>query len=112
MNETVLGVNALIERAKVRLRNSSNTLHSEFEELVRAAMEDMETRGNIDVKKLLPETATASGMNPLAVRAVMLYCKGQFGIVNNKDECERYQICYENVFQQMSLCETYRKEPK
>ncbi len=110
MSEAVLGVNALVAAAKIRLRISSSTLDSEVEELVRAAMADMETRGNIDVETLLPETAAASGMNPLAVRAVMLYCKAQFGVANNENECTRYQNCYENTLQQMSLCETYRKE--
>ena len=106
MSETQTGINALLPKAKTHLRISTAALDDEVKGLIEAALADMTMRG-IDAARLCPETATASDMEPLAVRAVMLYCKAHFGVAGDAGERSQYMACYESLTQSMAMTPEY-----
>lgn len=102
-----IGIDALVKAAKMRLRKkSTDDLDNEVRDVVREAVEDMR-RSGIDVQALLPDGADTSGMNPLAIRAVMLYVKANFGIAVSETERAQYAACYQDTVDGMSLCADY-----
>ena len=109
MAETA-GYAALIEEAaeRVRVKNMTQGVREEISELVLAAIADMNRQG-IDTERLCPDSATVSGMKPLAVRAVMLYVKAHFGVGGSDSEAMRYQTCYDSLVASMSLTAEYMK---
>lgn len=92
---------SLLELVKKHLRITSDVMDDEVSALISAALCDMKMRG-IDTGKVCPKRATASGMNPLAVRAVIFYCKANFGVAGSVSESEQYQSRYDGLTQCMS----------
>lgn len=100
---------ALLALVKKQLRLTAATMDDEVKDLIAAAIDDMKMRG-VDADALCPAAAAAvSDMNPLAVRAVVYYCKTNFGIAISPDENERYWERYEGLTQSMSLAKGYRQ---
>lgn len=113
MNETSTVVLTLAEKARgnIRSKNPPKEVMEEILGLVTAALDDMERIG-IDIERLCPESATASELRPLVVRAVMLYVKAYFGISRDANETSRYKDCYDSLTQSLSLTTGYRKDEK
>lgn len=100
------GTDALVKKAKIQLRITTDALNDEVSGLVEAALADMTMRG-IDASRLCPKSAAASEMEPLAVRAVMLYCKAHFGVAGDMGERSQYMTCYDSLTQSMALSQEY-----
>ena len=107
MNET--GIAALNEFVKKGLRISTLDagINAETTGLVSAALADMKMRG-IDAYTLCPATATVSGMDPLAVQAVDLYCKANFGAVIDAESNAKFWARYEMLTNSMSFSDDYK----
>jgi len=102
----LIGTEALVKKAKLQLRITIDALDDEVTGLVDSSLADMTMRG-IDAARLCPNSAAVSAMEPLAVRAVMLYCKAHFGVAGDMGERSQYMACYDNLTQSMALSQEY-----
>ncbi len=85
----------MLEKVKLSLRIKSNLLDLELSDLIEACKIDLSISG---VRKV-EET------DPIINRAIILYCKANFGL-DNKDS-EKYQKSYDLLKQSLSLCGDY-----
>ena len=98
---------ALTAFVKKHLRVTAETMDEEVNGLIASALEDMKMRG-IDADASCPETArTVGDMKPLAVRAVVYYCKANFGVAIDKDESAQFWARYDGLTQSMSHTREY-----
>lgn len=88
----------MLEKVKLALRIKSNILDLEIEDLIEACKIDLSISG---VKKI-------EESDPIINRAIILYCKANFGL-ENKDS-EKYQKSYDLLKQSLSLCGDYNVE--
>lgn len=79
----------LLAPVKLALRIKSEAFDEDIEDLIRACKKDLQVAG---VKKIQDD-------DPLIKRAVVLYCKGNFG---DNDNAVRYLQSYESL--KISLC--------
>lgn len=85
----------MLEKVKLALRIKSNILNLEIEDLIEACKIDLSISG---VKKI-------EESDPIIARAIILYCKANFGLDNK--ESEKYQNSYNLLKQSLSLCGDY-----
>ena len=88
----------LLESVKKELRITNSAFDDEIYDLIEAAKADMRIP-QIDADKII-ET------DPLIKRAVLLYCKANFGLDN--PDSEKYQKSYDNLVEKLSLSLTYK----
>lgn len=91
--------NALHDAVRQSLRISSPIAFlDEIQELIDSAILDLKTSGvKVDLKRAEDD--------PLIRRAVITYCKANFGI-DNKDS-EKYEVAYEKLKNKLCLCGDY-----
>lgn len=85
----------MLEKVKLALRIKSVNLDEEIEDLIEACKIDLSVSG---VRKIVEE-------DPLIQRAIIIYCKANFGMDNN--DSEKYQKSYDLLKQSLSLCGDY-----
>lgn len=87
----------MLDKVKKALRISKATFDDEVTDLIDAAIADLRLVG-INV----PENVGSSGSpdDPLFVRAIILYCKANFGYI---DGAERYRAAYDYLKCALSL---------
>lgn len=85
----------MLEKVKLALRIKSNILNLEIEDLIEACKIDLSISG---VKKI-------EESDPIIARAIILYCKANFGLDNK--ESEKYQNSYNLLKESLSLCGDY-----
>lgn len=90
----------MLEDIKLSLRISGTDLNTEILDLIEAAKADLALSG-VNTDKLI-ET------DPLAKRAVILYCKAHFGYEDIKIS-ERLEQSYISLKQHLSLSDEYTK---
>ncbi len=78
MNETILA--ALLAKAKLTLRITTNAFDSEIEDILKSGWLDLETRGIT-----IPVDTQTNEVSPLVVRAIMTYVRYHFGEPDNPD---------------------------
>lgn len=85
----------MLEKVKLALRIKTYKLDDEIDGLIAACKVDLSISGvkNIEVT------------DPIIQRAIILYCKANFGL-DNKDS-EKYQKSYELLKQSLKLCGDY-----
>lgn len=88
----------MIDQVKRELRISSTAFDEEVSDLIEAAKLDLKIP-QINELKILEN-------DPLIQRAIILYCKANFGL-DNKDS-EKYQKSYDNLAQKLSLSLFYK----
>lgn len=91
----------MIEKVKVALRIKSQNVQisEEIKDLIEAAKIDLSISGVRVIKE----------NDPIIQRAIILYCKANFGL-DNKDS-EKYQRSYDLLKQSLSLCGDYNIAP-
>lgn len=89
----------MLEKAKLALRITSSKLDLEINDLIEACKIDLSISG----VKIIKET------DPIIQRAIILYCKANFGLDNK--ESEKYQKSYDLLKQSLSLCSDYNTVP-
>ena len=88
----------LLESVKRELRASNSVFDGEVQDLIDAVLLDLRIP-QIDATKIV-ET------DPLIKRAVILYCKANFGLDN--PDSEKYQRSYDNLVEKLSLSSSYK----
>lgn len=89
---------ALIDDVKDALRVSGSDLNTEVTDLINAAQSDLILSGILAIK-------ATSTTDPLIRRAVVVYCKANFGWDN--PEAERFQKSYDMIKQHLCLSQEY-----
>lgn len=93
---------ALLDKVKVACRVTSTAYDDELTDLISAAFADI---GITDVKA---ELLTETGILPLVQRAVITYCKLNFGYVQlEEDQYARLKASYDEQKAQMLMNSTY-----
>lgn len=85
----------MLDKVKLALRIVTNSFDSELTDLINAACGDL---GVVGV------TATSSTTDPLLTRAIITYCKMQFG---EPDEYDRLKASYDEQKAQLITCTGY-----
>lgn len=85
----------MLEKVKLSLRIKHFKLDDEINDLIEACKIDLSMAG---VRKI-DET------DPIIVRAVIIYCKANFGLDNS--DSEKYQRSYDLLKQSLTLCGDY-----
>ena len=88
----------MIEDVKRELRITNTAYDQEVSDLIEAAKLDLRIP-QIDELKILEN-------DPMIQRAIILYCKANFGL-DNKDS-EKYQKSYDNLAERLSLSLFYK----
>ena len=88
----------MLEDVKRELRITNTAYDLEVSDLIEAAKLDLRIP-QIDETKIIQS-------DPLVQRAIILYCKANFGL-DNKDS-EKYQKSYDNLAQKLSLSLFYK----
>lgn len=93
---------SLLNDVKLAVRVASNSYDNELTDLIAAALADM---GITDIK---PEALVSVNPDPLIKRAIITYCKMNFGYVNlSEDQYERLKASYDEQKSQMLMSSTY-----
>ena len=92
---------AIIDDVKLALRISGTTYDNELNDLIAAAKADLSYSG-IDAAKV----DNLGVMDPLIKRAIVLYCKSNFGLDNA--DSEKYYNCYRQLETHLALSEDYQ----
>lgn len=93
---------ALLDKVKVACRVTSTAYNEELTDLINAAFADI---GITDVK---PELLAEEGIKPLIQRAVITYCKLNFGFVQLEDhQYNRLKASYDEQKAQLLMNSDY-----
>ena len=84
----------MIEKVKLALRIKTDAFDSEIQDLIDAALADLGLVG----------VASADDTDPLIIRAVITYCKANFGA---PDEYERLKTSYDEQKAQLMMATGY-----
>lgn len=84
----------MIEKVKLALRITATAFDSEIEDLISAALADLGIAG----------VENAVETDPLIVRAVITYCKANFG---ESDEYDRLKAAYDEQKAQLQMATGY-----
>ena len=88
----------MLEDVKRELRITNTAYDLEVSDLIEAAKLDLRIP-QIDETKIIQS-------DPLVQRAIILYCKANFGLDNN--DSEKYQKSYDNLVEKLSLSLFYK----
>lgn len=88
----------ILDDVKVALRISNTAYDSEISDLINAAKSDLALSGVLKV----------DDTDPLIKRALIVYCKANFGW--NNPDAERFQLSYDLLKGHLSLSQEYTKE--
>ena len=95
----------MLTKAKLALRRTSNAFDDEIKDLISAAVQDMRNVGITALPDTVDYTAETFG-DPLIDRAVILYCKAEFGYLS-VDEAKRFRDAYDYLKCALSLAGDY-----
>lgn len=90
----------LIDKVKVATRISVIDYDGELNDLIGAAFRDL---GITDIK---PEMLTAQDIDPLIERAVITYCKMNFGYLST-DQYQKFKAAYDEQKAQLLMSSQY-----
>lgn len=90
----------LIDKVKVATRISVIDYDGELNDLIAAAFHDL---GITDIKS---EMLTEEGIDPLIERAVITYCKMNFGYLST-DQYQKFKAAYDEQKAQLLMSSTY-----
>ncbi len=95
----------MLNDVKQALRVKTNAMDTEISDLIEAAKLDLSYSGiNVDKKITVDETEV---MDPLIKRAIITYCKANFGYDN--PEAERFMESFRMLEIHMALSEDYKR---
>lgn len=94
----------MLGKVKQALRITHNALDDEIDDLIEAARHDLKLSGVSSVK-----TDAESNIDPLIARAIVTYCKANFGFDN--PDADRLNNSYVMLKQHLSLSGDYKEAP-
>lgn len=89
---------AILEDAKLALRISNSLLDGEVNDLISVARKDLILSGILDIK-------ANDDTDPLIKRAIIVYCKANFGFDN--PDYEKFKESYDSLKTSLSLSTDY-----
>ena len=92
----------MLENVKTALRIRNTSFDGEIEDLIDAARHDLALSGVLVEK-------TESDDDPLIIRAIITYCKANFGYDN--PDADRFEKSYVMLKQHLSLAGDYYESP-
>lgn len=92
----------LLQAARIAIRRTGTNLDAEITELIRAAIGDMR-RAGIHIAEGTDEKTGVENLDPLILRAVMLYAKANFGPEGSIEHQERFERCYKETTQALAM---------
>lgn len=95
----------MLERAKLAIRKTAPQYDREVKDLIASAVQDMRNVGITKLPGEIDYTADTFG-DPLIDRAVLLYCKAEFGYLD-PDEAKRFRDAYDYLKCALSLAGDY-----
>lgn len=99
----------MLEKVKAALRIKSSVFDEEVGGVIAAALADLKRVGVAVPEWPATGESDPPAVDPLIMRAVILYAKGNFGY---SDESEKYQQAYENLKCGLSLTDEYQKKSR
>ena len=90
----------MLDKVKAVLRIAVNDYDAEINRLIQAAFADL---GIVNIN---PELLTGDDVNPLIERAVMTYCKMNFGYLGT-DQYGKFKASYDEQKAQLLMSSTY-----
>lgn len=93
---------AILDDVKQALRITSSAFDDEVNDLIAAGKADLIQSG-------VSSTKATDDTDPLIKRAIIVYCKANFGYDN--PEADRFQKSYDMLKQHLSLAGDYREVP-
>ena len=95
----------MLAKAKLALRRTSTAFDDEIKDLISAAVQDLKNVGITALPDTVDFTESTFG-DPLIDRAVILYCKAEFGYLP-VDEAKRFRDAYDYLKCALSLAGDY-----
>ena len=95
----------MLAKAKLALRRTSTAFDDEIKDLISAAVRDLRNVGITALPDTVDYTEETFG-DPLIDRAVILYCKAEFGYLP-VDEAKRFRDAYDYLKCALSLAGDY-----
>ena len=95
----------MLSKVKLALRRTSDAFDDEIKDLIAAAVQDLRNVGITLLPDTIDYTATSFG-DPLIDRAVILYCKAEFGYLD-VNEAKRFRDAYDYLKCALSLAGDY-----
>lgn len=95
----------MLNAVKLALRRTSNAFDNEIKGLISAAVQDLRNIGITQLPETIDYTAQTFG-DPLIDRAVILYCKAEFGYLDI-NEAKRFRDAYDYLKCALSLTGVY-----
>lgn len=87
----------MFAKVKKALRITHDALDDEIQDLIDAALVDLNISGVENIIKT----------DPLIIRAVTIYCKAHIGLSNT--DSEKYELSYRMLKTHLALCEDYNE---
>lgn len=87
----------MLDKVKLALRINNTAYDAEITDLINACKKELELAG-IASSRIIETDA-------MIIRAVVVYCKANFGLGNN--DSEKYRMAYENLKAFLVLCGEY-----
>ena len=98
-------MNTILAKVKLALRIVADDFNQEITDLINAALLDLGIAG-IDVNTLITVTTGGNTYNDLLLRAVITYCKANFGDASD-GEYDRLKASYDEQKAQMQMATGY-----
>lgn len=95
----------MLNKTKLALRRTSAVFDDEIKDLIAAALQDLRNVGVTKLPTTIDYTTDTFG-DPLIDRAVILYCKAEFGYLD-VNEAKRFRDAYDYLKCALSLAGDY-----
>lgn len=95
----------MLQKTKLALRRTSAAFDDEIKDLIAAAVQDLRNVGVTKLPATIDYTVDSFG-DPLIDRAVILYCKAEFGYLD-VNEAKRFRDAYDYLKCALSLAGDY-----
>ena len=99
-------MNTILAKVKTALRITTTDFDAEITDLINACLLDLGIAG-ITVDSLIVVQTTGNIYNDLLIRAIITYCRANFGDANGVEEYDRLKASYDEQKAQMQMASGY-----
>lgn len=99
-------MNTILQKIKTALRITTDDFDTELTDLINACLLDLGIAG-ITVDSLIVADTQSTTFDNLLLRAVITYCRANFGDANGVEEYDRLKASYDEQKAQMQMATGY-----
>ena len=99
-------MNTILQKIKTALRITTDDFDTELTDLINACLLDLGIAG-ITVDSLIVADTQSTTFDNLLLRAVITYCRANFGDANGVEEYDRLKTSYDEQKAQMQMATGY-----